>query len=265
MQFQRANGLPVDGVVGSKTWRELVEKAEHKNAPSAFLKMAASALPQNDYPLTRAQARRARDWIMEHFGDLVQKTVQNSELDAELVCAIACKETAPVWLQWTTQLSPSGLLARCVFDASGDYPGTARSAFPRSTADFRERYGGPLTDDLIAEANKTRRLRGYDERPWVYNGYGIFQYDLQHISEDPDFFRNKLWYRFDACLERLMGEMKRKLQASGGDLAEAIRGYNRQGPAAQRYRDQVIDMHGWLVADRTQPTVEREAAVESTV
>jgi hypothetical protein len=32
-------------------------------------------------------------------------------------------------------------------------------------------------------------------------------YDLQFVRVDPDFFFERRWYRFDACLERLMREL----------------------------------------------------------
>jgi hypothetical protein len=33
-------------------------------------------------------------------------------------------------------------------------------------------------------------------------------YDLQFVRVDPDFFFERQWYRFDACLERLMRELR---------------------------------------------------------
>jgi hypothetical protein len=49
---------------------------------------------------------------------------------------------------------------------------------------------------------------GYSRKNWVYKGYCLFQYDLQFVRVDPDFFFERQWYRFDACLERLMRELR---------------------------------------------------------
>jgi hypothetical protein len=85
---------------------------------------------------------------------------------------------------------------------------TTRKAVPCDTKAFRKEYGDERTDALIEEADKTRVLRGYSRKNWVYKGYGLFQYDLQFVRVDPDFFFERQWYRFDACLERLMRELR---------------------------------------------------------
>jgi hypothetical protein len=131
------------------------------------------------------------------------------------------------------------IVERTVFDASGDYPGTSRGAFPVNTAAFRARYGNDFTAMLIEEANKTRRLQNYGDAQWVYKGYGLFQYDLQSVLDDESFFREKKWYNFDECLAKAVFELDAKLQQEGGDLWEAIRAYNGKGAAARAYRDNV--------------------------
>jgi hypothetical protein len=257
--FQLAHRLIVDGVVGSRTWNELFRKADVGQAPSALLKTAAAALPEDDFPLKRGKALQAQQWMMSNFGPAIEKAVSGTRVEAALVCAFACKETANVWLQWTTQLSPSELLARCVFDASGDMPGHPRDAFPRNTAQFRERYGS-FTDELIAEANQTRRLRKIPTRPWLYKGYGIFQYDLQNIEGDEEFFRKKMWYSFEACLDRFMRVLNDKLKVAHGDLEDAVRLYNGNGPRAEQYRYQVLAMRDWLAGAQPGSAIAVEGA-----
>jgi hypothetical protein len=150
------------------------------------------------------------------------------------LCAIACQETAFVWVGWIKTRPVQQIVERCVFDASGDASGTSRSAFPRNTAAFRERYGVSLTNMLINEANLTRTMRGYGPKRWVYKGYGIFQYDLQHIVADEAFFRDKRWYDFRTCMGKAMKELKAK-HAQTGDLWRAIKSYNGSGPRAEQY------------------------------
>jgi hypothetical protein len=88
---------------------------------------------------------------------------------------------------------------------------------------------------LIEEANKSRRMQDLKDKPWVYKGYGIFQYDLQNVVVDESFFRNKLWYSFDECLVRCCKELDEKLAAKRGDLWKAIKAYNGSGPRADEY------------------------------
>lgn len=54
---------------------------------------------------------------------------------------------------------------------------------------LRQRYGDQFTQMLIDEANETRALRGFGPKDWVYKGYGIYQYDLQHVPGNEAFIR----------------------------------------------------------------------------
>jgi hypothetical protein len=145
-------------------------------------------------------------------------------------------------VQFIDEMDADAALARCVFDASGDADGTRRGAFPRNTADFRARYDAVapgFADMLIAEANKARSVRGLAEKQWVYKGYGLFQYDLQHVIDDESFFREKKWYDFGECLQRLVSELNAKFAVTK-DRDQAIRAYNGSGPAAKAYLANVL-------------------------
>ncbi len=99
---------------------------------------------------------------------------------------------------------------------------------------------------LIAEANQMRRvLHGWSAAQYLYKGYGIFQYDLQNITSDEPFFREKLWYTFDHCIDRLMREIKTKLQANANNLEKAVRAYNGSGPRADIYVRDVMLIRQW--------------------
>lgn len=192
-------------------------------------------------PISREQAHSAAKWMKSNFGAQIQQAVNGTAFSLDIVCGIACQETAYVWLNWLNNLSVNDILARCVFDASGDFPGTQRGVFPKNTAAFRNRYGNEFTEMLIEEANKTRALRHFGPQQWVYKGYGIYQYDLQHVTEDDIFFRQKQWYSYDICLDKLMKELKQKYQATH-DLWKAIKAYNGSGPRATEYANNVIQL-----------------------
>jgi hypothetical protein len=212
------------------------------NEPRAMLTEFASlevmATPAT-FPVSKKGAKQCAKWMVDNFGNQLTAAVRGKPYGVRHLCAIVCQETAYKWLKWTGTMSPREIVERSVFDASGDYPGTSRSAFPKNTAAFRNRFGDDLTNMLIEEANITRRLQDYGDKEWVYKGYGIFQYDLQHILTDKAFFSEKKWYSFDECLSRCCSEIDEKLGNSGGDLWDAIRRYNGSGARAQQYMENV--------------------------
>lgn len=214
-----------------------------------------------DLPIGETSARRVTRWLMGHFGPQLTAAVAHLPFTPAHLCAIVCQETAYFWLPLLKRLEAEGtyandpaalvdlILARCVLDAGGDHPSVPRSAFPVNTAAFRAAYGSEFTAMLIAEANATRALRGFQPHHWVYKGYGIFQYDLQYVKKDEAFFRDRRWRDFDACLAKCVGELESKLAAQHGDLWEAIRAYNGRGPRAERYRENVRTFTAWAQAE----------------
>jgi hypothetical protein len=190
-------------------------------------------------PITRNQAHKVAEWMKTNFESSISQVLTGTPFSVDIACGIACQETAYFWLSFINRLSVDEVLARCVLDASGDFPGTQRSAFPRNTDAFRRRFDTTFTQMLIDEANKTRRLRGFAAQVWVYKGYGIYQYDLQHILTDEEFFRQKLWYSFPECLARLKKELVDKY-AIHRDVWKAIKAYNGSGQSATRYANNVI-------------------------
>lgn len=208
-------------------------------------------------PIDESQARAVTRWLMGHFGAKLRAAGSGTPFSADILCAIVCQETAYFWLPLLRKLEKDPefknepgvladlILARCVLDASGDAPNAPRSAFPKDTAAFRAKYGSAFTDLLISEANQSRELRGFGPKQWVYKGYGIFQYDLQYVAKDEDFFRERRWHDFDACLAKCIGELKTKYKAVGNDLWEAVRAYNGSGARARTYRDNVKKFAGW--------------------
>ena len=196
-------------------------------------------------PLTQAQTRKATLWLAFNFGDAMRGAVAGTPFGVELLCGIACKETASMWLAFIDRgLTPGEVLGRAIGDASGDFPNTSRSAFPKDTPTFRRDFGDEFADMLVAEANASRALRNMGAKSWVYKGYGIFQYDLQHVREDTRFFKDKRWYSLDECLERVVGELERKFQRTG-ELWAAVKAYNGSGPRADAYRDDVKVLTAW--------------------
>lgn len=192
-----------------------------------------------DLPISKAAALRCAKWLTDHYGDAMAAAVVGKSYGRKHLAGIVCQESAFKWLEWVDHHPAGEIIERCVFDASGEVPGAPRSAFPKNTAAFRDKYGDAFTDMLIEEANKTRRWQGWSDKPWVYKGYGIFQYDLQAVVTDRAFFEQKQWYDFAVCLDRCCRELDRKLVATNGDLWKAIKAYNGSGPKAVTYAENV--------------------------
>jgi hypothetical protein len=208
-------------------------------APAALALEAVSAQTALLLPISKASALICARWLMDNFGDKIKNACAGKAYKPKHLCAIVCQETAYKWIPWIGTLSTQTIVERAVFDASGDYPGTSRNAFPKNTKAFRDKYGKPFTDTLIEEANKTRRIQDWGDKQWVYKGYGLFQYDLQHVKTAEGFFANKEWYGFDNCLSRAVQELDSKLTSHGGNLWKAIKAYNGSGAAAERYMQNV--------------------------
>lgn len=190
-------------------------------------------------PLSKEQVTRGAVWMHANFAVEMAAALRGKPYPAEIVCAIACKETGFIWIP-RTKMTPLALLPLLVGDASGDIDGHPRNAFPQNTAVFRARFGDDFADELITESNNARALRGLGAAEIVYKGYGIFQYDLQHVEEDEEFFRQRMWHQVDACFDRLTGELDECFTAAEGDTRDAVRRYNGSGPAAQLYADHVM-------------------------
>lgn len=205
-------------------------------------------MPTPSLPISLTSAGKARRWMIDHFGPRLAAATAGTPFDPNHLCAIVCQESAIYWLQFPAGTSVQDTLGRCVFDASGDYPGTSRHAFPHNLAHFLTRYPQAAADLLIAEANKMRALRHLAPANYLYKGYGLFQYDLQYIQTDEAFFLEKKWYEFDECLTRAMGELTRKYAATG-DVWQAIRAYNGSGPAAELYRLNVEAFYDFFAKD----------------
>lgn len=189
----------------------------------------------------RFLVQTAARWLLSNFTQELESAVRGTPFSKALLCAIAYREGGIYWLPFTEKYAPEEVLGLCVFDASGDYPGTEneRSAFPHNTDAFIEQFGNEFANILIAQANQSRAARGYKPQKWVYKGYGIFQYDLQFVFEDESFFRNKLWYDFSECTGRAIRELSNKY-SKYRNIRDTVRAYNGSGPRAEQYAVDVM-------------------------
>ena len=207
-----------------------------------------------EMPLNYNDCIKCAGWVQENFADKIAAVIENTPFDSLLVHAITCQETAQRWSLWIKDYDAATILQRSVFDASGDIAGTNRSAFPRNKAEMLAHYGQGLTQMLIDEANKMRAMPqpghpgGFQSADYLYKGYGMFQYDLQNIQTDADFFENKLWYSIDACVDRLLKELNEKWRTNTNNMYATVRAYNGSGPRAEQYAQNVSQFYTWIKA-----------------
>ena len=203
-------------------------------------------------PLSKPQCIICSNWMKDNFEDKIIAAVNNTPFDETLVYAIACQETAQKWQMWINVTDAETVLARCVFDASGDFPDTTRGAFPKNKNEFISEYGNILTQMFVDEGNKMRAMpqpgfpHGYGAAAFLYKGYGIFQYDLQNIKTDKSFFADKLWYSIDECLARLIKELNAKWNAHTNDMYNTVKAYNGSGSRAEQYAQRVSQFYTWI-------------------
>lgn len=202
-------------------------------------------------PLTHTEVIKAANWISKNFADKIAKAVAGSPFNINHVISIALQESAQDWLPWIDHYSTSQILSCIISDPTGDQPGTVRNVWPQNLTVFKTKYPD-LVEMLVSEGNKFRSMpkpnypNGWQPRTWLYKAWGIFQYDIQAIKWDVEFFRNKEWYSFDSCLKRLMAELNSKLVIAKGDPWLAIERYNGAGQAAKEYRQNVMQFHEWI-------------------
>src|SRR5262249_29003832 len=105
---------------------------------AAFEAVEATSEPDS-LPISKNGAIRCARWLVDNFGGELRAAVGSKPYKVKHLCAIVCQETAYKWLNWINDQTTQTIIERCVFDASGDYPGTSRTAFPRNTQAFRDK------------------------------------------------------------------------------------------------------------------------------
>lgn len=167
-------------------------------------------------------------WFKRNFGNQVAVATAGTPISVDLVTAIAVQETGYIWnsLIQHHQGDVDAVLAGCVGDTL-DAPN--RRAFPISRAALEaEPYGEQMFDigrtalAGLADINADYRRVYERDADKFCRGYGILQYDLQHIRSDPDYFLERQWLDFDICLQKCLSELDYGLRVRGYENREAL-------------------------------------------
>ncbi len=193
-----------------------------------------------------AKVRPATRLLLDNYGAVLRQRLEGSSIPLALACAIACQESAYTWYDnphINTRPMPERMRL-LVLDNVGH-----RCVFPRDTEEFvNDLRFAEMAPELIAVCDESRVARGYSASGALLYGYGLFQYDLQNIKSDPQFWKATLpgrtvpglWPDVGACTDRLVLELKSKLAASHGDLRAAVAAYNGSGKNAADYAEIVL-------------------------
>lgn len=188
-------------------------------------------------------------WFKTQFASEIGQAIEGTPFTLDLVTAIACQETGPIWSRLRRQgVAVERILALCVGDTIDGVGGRGRRAFPRTKADLTAAPNGAAMfaiarQALIEMSKVVPGFRGVAAKPHKFcHAFGIFQYDLQHYRTDPAYFLEQRYLRFTASLGKCLDELRRALARNGWadrtslselELAGVAIAYN-----AGRYRPQ---------------------------
>lgn len=160
-------------------------------------------------------------WFKAQFKTKIENIIQGTPFSVNMLTAIAMQETGYLWGPLRKILPVEEVLKLCVGDTI-DAPG--RDAFPQKKADLLAHPKGAQMFTIAREALEAIAQHNADYRAVAVkpnkfcHGFGIFQYDLQFFKPNPQFFLEKRWHDFDACLSVFVrDELKAALKRAYGN------------------------------------------------
>lgn len=159
-------------------------------------------------------------WFKQQFQPRILPALEGTPLSVDMIAAIACQETGPIWSLLRRKALPvAQILALCVGDTLDGNKG--RSAFPRSKAELLSRPRGDqmfriARQALLAMAAQVPGFGAAVALPDKFcHGFGIFQRDIQFFVSDPDYFLQRRYEDFDQALAQCVGELRLALRKLG--------------------------------------------------
>lgn len=182
-------------------------------------------------------------WFKSTFGKAMAKGVRGTPFTVDMLTAIACQETGSIWgVLRKKDLTPEQIAELCVGDTLDDTKG--RKAFPKNKAALLEHPRGADmfkvgNDALKAMSKHIPGFSGAAANPDKFcHGYGVFQYDIQFFKDDPDYFLDRKWAKFEGTLAKAVGELKNaagkvglgsKAKLTDDEMARIAIAYNTGG------------------------------------
>ena len=152
-------------------------------------------------------------WFKDNYGKAIEKGVKGTPFTVDMLTAIACQETGSIWgVLRKKDLTPEQIAELCVGDTLDDTKG--RRAFPKNKAALLAHPRGADmfkvgNDALKAMSKVIPGFSGAAANPNKFcHGYGVFQYDIQFFKQDPDYFLERKWAKFEGTLAKAVEELK---------------------------------------------------------
>lgn len=159
-------------------------------------------------------------WFKSTYGKAMKEGVKGTPFTVDMLTAIACQETGSIWgVLRKKNLTPEQIAELCVGDTLDDTKG--RKAFPKNKAALLAHARGDEMFKVGNEALKamSKHIPGFSGAAANPNkfchGYGVFQYDIQFFKQDPDYFLDRKWAKFEGTLEKAVGELKNAAKRIG--------------------------------------------------
>jgi hypothetical protein len=159
-------------------------------------------------------------WFKQQFHREIETAVQGTPFSLDMLTAVACQETGHIWQVLRHKpLTRPQILELCVGDTLDEDGG--RRAFPRNKAKLLAAPNGQQMFDIAHQAlvDMAQFIGGFQAVAKKANkfchGYGIFQFDLQFFLQEPDYFLQKRYADFPACLEKCIGELRHAVTRAG--------------------------------------------------
>ena len=159
-------------------------------------------------------------WFKGNYGKAIEKGVKGTPFTVDMLTAIACQETGSIWgVLRKKDLTPEQIAELCVGDTLDDTRG--RKAFPKNKAALLAHPRGADmfkvgNDALKAMSKVIPGFSGAASNPDKFcHGYGVFQYDIQFFKDDPDYFLERKWAKFEGTLAKAVGELKNAAKKVG--------------------------------------------------
>lgn len=161
-------------------------------------------------------------WFKEQFQDKIKAALPGTPFTVDFMTALACQETGEIWrILRKEDLSVDRILELCVGDTLDGSSADPRSAFPTTKEALLAQPNGQKMFDIARQAlvDMAQFIPGYTRTlknpKKICHGFGIFQYDLQFFKpgtpeSDPDYFLEKRYADFDACLKKAFQELRTK-------------------------------------------------------
>jgi hypothetical protein len=170
--------------------------------------------------------KEAIGWFKGQFNNSIQAGVQGTPFTTDLQTAIAMQETYYIWGDLYKKLPVAEVLKVCVGDTL-DAPN--RSAFPTNRVALFSATKGQEMFNVAREAlesvgqyfSRYQEIAAFNSNKFCH-GFGIFQYDIQFFQTNPDYFLQRRWHDFDACLAVCLQELKAALKRAYGPNKKAL-------------------------------------------